>query len=139
MLVAGLIILNVAVVATCAAAYWAVEAARAVGRTPRRELERRRDHVREHPEQVNSLDVQLLLAESLPVDRAADVCWLARSRRIPALVLWVWIELYDAELLALAVEAGLTPAEMLHHATTGTPPDRRSLEIFAAFHGSIAS
>jgi len=100
----------------------------------RRELDRRRDHLRAHPEQVNSLDVELLLAESLSQPRASQVCGQARARRIPALVLWGWTELFDAELLALAVEAGLTREELQHHLATGTSPDRRSLEIFAACH-----
>ena len=126
----GLIVVSVAAVAVC----WS---AASVGSGPpsrRRELDRRRDHLRAHPEQVNSLDVELLLAESLSQPRAARVCRQARSRRVPAIVLWAWAELFDAEMLALAVEAGLTPEELQHHLATGTAPDRRSLEIFAACH-----
>ena len=139
MLVAGLIIVNAAVIGVCSIAYWVTGAAPLSGDSRRRQLERRRDLLREHPDQVNSLDVELLLAESMPVARAAEVCCAARARHVPALVLWTWAELYDAELVALAVESGMTRDEMVHHMTTGTAPDRRSLEIFAAFRGAVAS
>ena len=139
MLVAGVIIANATTVAVCCLILWATGAERSASRFRRRELERRRDHLRAHPDQVTNVDVEMLLAESLPATRAAEACRRARARRVPPLVLWTWVELYDADLLALAVEAGLTSEELLHHVATGTPPDRRSLEIFAAFHGSAAS
>ena len=118
---------------------WFAAASSSLGPSRRRRLQLRREHLREHPEQVTAYDVELLLADTLPADRAADVCRAAVDRGVPALVLWTWVQLYDAELLALAVEAGLTPEELLHHVGTGTPPDRRSLEIFAAFRGAVAS
>ncbi|GAA2151203.1 hypothetical protein GCM10009844_33070 [Nocardioides koreensis] len=139
MLVAGLILVNAAVIGVCSIAYWAVGAAPRSGDSHRRQLERRRSLLRENPDQVTSLDVELLLAESMPCARAAEVCQTARAHHIPALVLWTWVELYDAELAALAVESGMTRDEMVHHMTTGTAPDRRSLEIFAAFRGAVAS
>ena len=126
----GLIVVSVAAVAVC----WSAASVASGPPSRGRELARRRDHLRAHPDQVNSLDVELLLAESLPQPRAAQVCRHARARRVPALVLWGWAELFDAELLALAVEAGLTREELQHHLATGTSPDRRSLEIFAACH-----
>lgn len=138
-MLAALVIVNATAIAACCVVCWAAGAVSGGSPSRRRDLDLRRDHLRAHPEQVNSLDVELLLADSLPANRSADVCREARERRVPALVLWTWIELYDAELLALAVEAGLTREELLHHAATGTPPDRRSLEIFAAFRGAVAS
>lgn len=126
----GLIVVSVAAVAVC----WSAVSVTSGPPSRRRDLARRRDHLRVHPEQVNSLDVELLLAESMPQPRASLVCREARARRIPALVLWGWAQLFDAELLALAVEAGLTCEELQHHLATGTSPDRRSLEIFAACH-----
>jgi len=139
MLVVGVIIANAATVAVCCLILWATGPGRTASRSRRRQLERRRDHLRAHPDQVGYRDVELLLTESLPAARAQEACRGARARRVPPLVLWTWVELYDADLLALAVEAGLTSEELLHHVATGTPPDRRSLEIFAAFHGSAAS
>jgi hypothetical protein len=139
MLVAALLLVNAAVIGVCSVAYWAAGAAPLSSESRRRQLERRRDLLRERPDEVNSLDVELLLGESLPAARAAAVCHLARAHHIPALVLWTWAELYDAELVALAVESGMTRDEMVHHMTTGTAPDRRSLEIFAAFRGAVAS
>jgi len=138
-MLAALVIVSAAAIAASCVVCWA--AAVVTGGTPARQrgLDRRRDQLRAHPDQVNSLDVELRLAESLPGNRAADVCREARERRVPALVLWTWMELFDGELLALAVEAGLTGEELLHHVATGTAPDRRSLEIFAAFRGAVAS
>ena len=138
-MIAALVIVSTAAIAACCVICWAAGAVSGGSPSRRRDLDRRRDHLRAHPDQVNSLDVELRLAESLPGNRAADVCREARVRRVPALVLWTWLELYDAELLALGVEAGLTREELLHHVATGTPPDRRSLEIFAAFRGAVAS
>lgn len=138
-MLAALVIVTAAVIAASCVVCWAAAAVSGGSPVRRRDLDRRRDHLRVHPDQVGSLDVELRLAESLPGNRAADVCRAARERRVPALVLWTWIELFDGELLALAVEAGLTSEELLHHVATGAAPDRRSLEIFAAFHGAVAS
>jgi hypothetical protein len=139
MLVAGLVLVNAVVIGVCSIAYWAAGTAPRSGASRRRQLEDRRALLRARPDQVNSLDVELLLAESMPAARAAEVCRAARARHVPALVLWTWTELYDAEMVALAVESGMTRDEMVHHMTTGSAPDRRSLEIFAAFRGAVAS
>jgi len=136
---AALAIVLAAAIAACCVVCWAAAAVSGGNPARTRALERRRDDLRAHPEQVSSLDVELRLADELSAHRAATVCRVARERRVPALVLWTWIGLYDAELLALGVEAGLTREELLHHVATGNPPDRRSLEIFAAFHGAVAS
>ena len=138
-MLAALVTVIGAATAVCCVVCWAAAAVSGGSPVRRHDLERRREHLRAHPEQVSSLDVELLLADSLSPNRAAVVCREARGRRVPALLLWTWIELFDAELLALGVEAGLTRKELLHHVATGTPPDRRSLEIFAAFRGAVAS
>ena len=139
MFVFGLIAVNAAVVAVLCFAYWRIEAAPMARYSRRRELDRRLEHLHQHPDEVTLGDVESLLAETMPARRAASVCAAAGARGVPALVLWTWIDLYDAELLALAVESSMTRHELVHRVATGTAPDRRSLEIFASFHGAVAS
>jgi hypothetical protein len=139
MLVFGLIAVNAAVVAILCVAYWKIEAVPMARYSRQRRLERRLEHLHVHPDRVTLDDIELLLIESVPTDRAAAVCALADAQGVPPLVLWTWIDLYGAELLALAVESGMSRHEMVHRVATGTAPDRGSLEIFAAFRGAVAS
>ncbi|MFC4784902.1 hypothetical protein ACT8ZV_10520 [Nocardioides sp. MAHUQ-72] len=139
MFVVGLIAVNALVVAILCVAFWKIEAAPMARYRQHRDLQHRLDHLHEQPDGVTMADIELLLGRTLPARRAAAVCALAGARDVPTLVLWTWIDLYDAELLALAVESGMSRHEMVHRVATGTAPDRRALEIFAAYRGAIAS
>jgi len=139
MFVFGLIAVNAVVVAVLCLAYWRIEAAPMARYRRHRQLENRLDHLHQHPDEVTLEDVEQLLAQAMPARRAASVCAAAGARGVSPLVLWTWIDLYDAELLALAVESSMSRREMVHRVATGSAPDRRSLEIFAAFQGAVAS
>ena len=133
MLVFGLIAVLAAVFTIVSVAYWKIEAAPMARYSRLQQVQRRLAELHRHPDRVTLEDVELLLAAELPAGRAAAVCASAGARGVPALVLWTWIDLYDAELVALAVESGMTRDEMVHRVATGTAPDRHSLKIFAAF------
>jgi hypothetical protein len=133
MLVFGLIAVNAAVFAVVSVAYWKIEAAPRARYSRLRQLQLRLGELHRHPERATLEDVERLLAAELPARRAASVCAAAAARGVPVLVLWTWIDLYDAELLALAVESGMSREELVHRVATGTAPDRHSLRIFAAF------
>jgi len=139
MFVFGLIAVNAVVVAVLSLAYWRIEAVPMARYNRQRQVDRRLAHLHRHPDEITLDDVEMLLAETLPARRAASVCAAAGARGVPPLVLWTWIDLYDAELLALAVESSMSRHEMVHRVATGSAPDRRSLEIFVAFQGAIAS
>ena len=132
MLVFGLIAVNAAVFAIVCVAYWKIEAAPMARYSRLRRLQRRLAELHKHPDRVTMRDVEMLLAAEIPGGRAASVCASAETRGVPALVLWTWVDLYDAELVALAVESGMSRDEMVHRVATGAAPDRGSLEIFAA-------
>ena len=128
----GLVLVSTAVLAVC---WVAGRGPRAAG-SRRRLVQERREHLNSNPDHVNALDVELLLADLLPADgrpaeRAAEVCRMARARRIPALELWTWCQTHDAELLALALEAGLTGGDLAGYLVSGEMPDRRTLRMLS--------
>ncbi len=92
---------------------------------------RRRRYLLEHPDRVNSLDVERRLARHLLPEDARDIARRALRLGYRPLSMWTWADRYGVELLVLAVRAGMGAPAFERHLARCTVPDRRALELFA--------
>ncbi|MDP2773214.1 MAG: hypothetical protein Q8O61_06620 [Nocardioides sp.] len=108
----------------------------ASARTRNRDLNRRTRFVEAHPHRANSGDIERrLLAADLTPAEARLVVEKASAHGIKPFTMWMWIDQYDAETLAVVVTADLSHHELLAHLGSGTVPDLEQLQLFASING----
>lgn len=108
----------------------------ASARNRNRDADRRTRYVEAHPQRANSGDIERrLLAAGLTSAEARLVVEKAADNGIKPFTMWMWIDQYDAETLAVVVTADLRHDELLAHLGSGTVPDLEQLQLFAAING----
>lgn len=97
---------------------------------------RRRRFVQRHPIHVNLQDIRnTLVREGVSGDQARFITERAVEHDITPFTMWLWLEQFDAESLAIVVAADLSHRDLLAHITEGTVPDLEELKFFAAANG----
>lgn len=108
----------------------------ASARNRNRDAERRARYVGSHPQRANSGDIERrLLTAGLTSAEARLVVEKAADNGIKPFTMWMWIDQYDAETLAVVVTADLRHDELLAHLGSGTVPDLGALQLFASING----
>lgn len=101
-----------------------------------RDAERRTRFVEAHPQRANSGDIERhLLGAGLTPAEARLVVEKAADNGIKPFTMWMWIDQYDAQTLAVVVTADLRHDELLAHLGSGTVPDLEPLQLFASING----
>lgn len=111
-------------------------AAPAGGRTRLRDTDRRLRYVRRHPLDVNSGDIERLLARhGLADDDVRLVTEKSAAAGIAPYTLWLWLEMFGARTLAVLVVADVGNAELLDRLGSSAVADLPELEVLAALNG----
>lgn len=105
-------------------------------RSRRRAEARRRRYVARHPIHVNSHDILGdLVRGGLAPDQARLVVDKAAAHAVQPYTMWLWLQRFDADSLAVVVVADLSHEQILAHFASGRLPDLHELRVFATCNG----
>lgn len=110
------------------------------GGTVERSAARRRRYVDQHPIHVNSHDIRgALVRDGVSPAQARFITDKAAEHGIKPFTMWLWLQQFDAEALAIVVAADVTHRDLLAHISNGTVPDLEELALFASANGLVVA